>query len=136
MGQRAPCPDRLTHTHTHAHARQSPPLPPPLARKDLEDLEESIRSVNPEMDGFDSSCFSGSYVTPDIDEAYLTELESSKQQERPKMSGKTGAANGAVNGAAAAGGPPAASAAAEDAGECEALHNPKRAKIEDPAHLA
>jgi len=108
-----------------------------LVYQDLEDLEESIRSVNPEMDGFDSSCFSGSYVTPDIDEAYLTSLEASKQKQRPKLSGKMGAANGVANGTAAAGGgPPAAAAAAEDAGECEALHNPKRAKIEDPAHLA
>ena len=84
------------------------------------------------MDGFDSSCFSGSYVTPDIDEAYLIDLEASKQTERPKLSGgKKGLPSGEEAAAAGDG-----AAAEEDAGECEALHNPKRAKIEDPTHLA
>ena len=85
------------------------------------------------MDGFDSSCFSGSYVTPDIDEAYLADLEASKRKERPKLSGgQQGLPNGEATAVAAVGD----AAAAEDAGECEALHNPKRAKIEDPTHLA
>lgn len=46
--------------------------------QDLDDLENVIRSMNPKIDGFDSSCFSGCYVTGDIDEQYLNRLSDSK----------------------------------------------------------
>ncbi|MDO4696597.1 MAG: amidophosphoribosyltransferase [Neisseria sp.] len=46
--------------------------------QDLGDLENVIRSMNPKIDGFDSSCFNGCYVTGDIDENYLNRLSGSK----------------------------------------------------------
>lgn len=33
---------------------------------DLSDLEASIRSLNPLIQAFDTSCFSGEYVTPEV----------------------------------------------------------------------
>lgn len=42
--------------------------------QDLDDLERVVRALNPQIEGFDNSCFSGCYVTGDIDEAYLNRL--------------------------------------------------------------
>ncbi len=47
--------------------------------QDLADLEHVIRQLNPQIEGFDSSCFSGCYVTGDVDEAYLKALSASKK---------------------------------------------------------
>lgn len=44
---------------------------------DLCDLEDSVRSLNPAITTFDSSCFSGVYVTPEVTATYLQELEGS-----------------------------------------------------------
>jgi amidophosphoribosyltransferase len=46
-----------------------------LIFQDLEDLEETCREGNRELTGFDCSVFNGNYVTGDIDEAYLTDLD-------------------------------------------------------------
>ncbi|MDO4998530.1 MAG: amidophosphoribosyltransferase [Neisseria sp.] len=46
--------------------------------QDLDDLEQVIRDMNPKIEGFDSSCFSGCYITGDIDENYLQRLSASK----------------------------------------------------------
>ncbi len=46
-----------------------------LIYQDLEDLEESVRRGNPDLDRFDTSCFTGEYVTGDIDRDYLDGLE-------------------------------------------------------------
>ncbi|WP_043532421.1 amidophosphoribosyltransferase [Litchfieldella xinjiangensis] len=46
--------------------------------QDLEDLKSACRAVNPSLDDFDCSVFDGAYVTGDIDEAYLSELEASR----------------------------------------------------------
>ena len=44
---------------------------------DLEDLEESIRNLNPKLlQAFDSSCFSGKYVTPEVTPQYVALSES------------------------------------------------------------
>ena len=51
--------------------------------QNLADLEAVIVKLNPKIDGFDDSCFSGCYITGDIDETYLANLSASKQQ--PKM---------------------------------------------------
>ena len=45
-----------------------------LVYQDLHDLEQSLRDLNPRFAGFESSCFSGEYVTGDVDEAYLNLL--------------------------------------------------------------
>ncbi|RFF30058.1 amidophosphoribosyltransferase [Wenzhouxiangella sediminis] len=46
-----------------------------LIYQDLEALEKAVRGKNQRLTGFDSSCFSGEYVTG-LDEGYLEELES------------------------------------------------------------
>ncbi|MDO5059352.1 MAG: amidophosphoribosyltransferase [Neisseria sp.] len=46
--------------------------------QDLSDLENLIREMNPAIEGFDSSCFNGVYITGDIDENYLQRLSASK----------------------------------------------------------
>ncbi len=45
-----------------------------LIYQDLADLEKAVRGKNRKLDGFDSSCFSGQYVTG-LDDGYLEELE-------------------------------------------------------------
>ena len=46
--------------------------------QDLDDLENVVHALNPAIEGFDSSCFNGCYVTGDIDEGYLKHLERKK----------------------------------------------------------
>ncbi|KAG5188653.1 Amidophosphoribosyltransferase [Tribonema minus] len=46
--------------------------------QDLAELEQAVRRANPRLQGFDSSCFSGLYVTGDITEAYLSELHAAR----------------------------------------------------------
>jgi amidophosphoribosyltransferase len=45
-----------------------------LVYQNLDDLEQSIRNLNPDITQFESSCFDGDYVTGDIDAAYLERL--------------------------------------------------------------
>jgi len=45
-----------------------------LIYQDLDDLEKAVRGKNRKLDGFDSSCFSGNYVTG-LEEGYLADLE-------------------------------------------------------------
>lgn len=45
-----------------------------LIFQDLSDLEEAVRRGNPALQRFDTSCFTGSYVTGDIDRNYLDRL--------------------------------------------------------------
>lgn len=51
-----------------------------LIYQDLEALEESVRACNPRITGFDASCFTGSYITGDVDAAYLDAVEQSRNQ--------------------------------------------------------
>jgi amidophosphoribosyltransferase len=46
-----------------------------LVYQDLKDLEEAVSHDKARIDGFDTSCFSGIYVTGDITPAYLARLE-------------------------------------------------------------
>ncbi|NND66236.1 MAG: amidophosphoribosyltransferase, partial [Halioglobus sp.] len=46
-----------------------------LVYQDLEDLVESSREGNPEVDGFDCSVFNGEYITGDVDQNYLDRVE-------------------------------------------------------------
>ena len=48
--------------------------------QDLAPLEAIIRKHNPNIEGLDSSCFNGEYITGDIDDAYLKRLSRSKKQ--------------------------------------------------------
>jgi len=46
-----------------------------LVYQDLDDLIDAVRRGNPKIQQFDTSCFSGKYVTGDIDQAYLDRIE-------------------------------------------------------------
>jgi len=46
-----------------------------LIYQDLGDLIDAVRKGNPDIKHFDTSCFSGEYITGDIDEAYLDRTE-------------------------------------------------------------
>ena len=54
-----------------------------LVYQNLEDLEQSIQDLNPAMKQFESSCFSGRYVTGDIDEQYLDILQRTRGKRAP-----------------------------------------------------
>lgn len=45
-----------------------------LVYQDLNDLEQSLKDINPNIHSFESSCFNGDYITGDIDEQYLAQL--------------------------------------------------------------
>jgi amidophosphoribosyltransferase len=49
-----------------------------LVYQELNDLEQSIRDLNPSIRNFESSCFNGRYVTGDIDAAYLERLSATR----------------------------------------------------------
>ncbi|MGM0784833.1 MAG: amidophosphoribosyltransferase [Pseudomonadota bacterium] len=54
--------------------------------QNLDDLKAACRDVNPTLDAFDCSVFDGRYVTGDIDEAYLSALEASRNDEAKQQS--------------------------------------------------
>lgn len=54
-----------------------------LIYQDLEALEKAVRGKNQRLTGFDSSCFSGEYVT-ELEEGYLEELEA-RRSDAAKM---------------------------------------------------
>jgi len=70
-----------------------------LVYQDLDDLINSVRFDNSEMDEFDTSCFSGHYVTRDVTTEYLKRLASvrseaaktSRENERRRFEGDAGA---------------------------------------------
>lgn len=47
--------------------------------QDLAELEAVVRALNPQIEGFDTSCFNGCYITGDVDEAYLASLSAGKK---------------------------------------------------------
>jgi amidophosphoribosyltransferase len=46
-----------------------------LVYQDLEDLKQAVHHEKADIDGFDTSCFNGEYVTGDVSRAYLDALE-------------------------------------------------------------
>ena len=56
----------------------------------LEDLVASVRGLNPSIEKFECSVFSGEYVTGSVDEAYLDHLENLRS-ENMKNKASTGA---------------------------------------------
>lgn len=57
-----------------------------LVYQRLEDLEQSIRDLNPAMLQFESSCFNGHYVTGDIDADYLLRLSQTRGAAKAALS--------------------------------------------------
>ncbi len=49
-----------------------------LIYQDLEDLISAVEKGNPEIKQFDASVFTGTYVTGDIGDEYLSELEAAR----------------------------------------------------------
>lgn len=49
-----------------------------LIYQDLEDMVEAVRLFNPDLRSFDTSCFSGKYVTGDVTPAYLELVDSAR----------------------------------------------------------
>lgn len=56
----------------------------------LEDVVDAVKSLNPALTGFDTSCFNGKYVTPEVTEEYLKKLVSNRGK------GRTGAKESAA----------------------------------------
>ncbi|PCJ50684.1 MAG: amidophosphoribosyltransferase [Gammaproteobacteria bacterium] len=66
-----------------AHGKDVPEIQKAIAAdwlifQDLEDLIESAKEGNPDIDLFDTSVFNGHYVTGDIDQAYLDNLQAKR----------------------------------------------------------
>jgi amidophosphoribosyltransferase len=62
-----------------------------LIYQDLKDLEHAVRHDNAKIENFDTSCFSGEYVTGDVTPEYLQRLQGersdqAKQQRREAAS--------------------------------------------------
>jgi len=51
--------------------------------QDLDDLIKAVQSVNPKLTRFDASCFNGCYITGDVSEDYLTDLENQRNGVKP-----------------------------------------------------
>ncbi|HAW45412.1 MAG TPA: amidophosphoribosyltransferase, partial [Sutterella sp.] len=50
----------------------------------IPDMIEAVASLNPAIQTFDCSCFDGRYITGDVDEAYLAELDAQAQRIRAR----------------------------------------------------
>ena len=57
-----------------------------LVYQDLDALEATVRECNPNIKRFDASCFNGSYITGDVDEDYLDNVERARNQKPAKTS--------------------------------------------------
>jgi amidophosphoribosyltransferase len=58
-----------------------------LLYQSLEDLISSGKELNPDIVEFEASCFTCKYITGDIDEDYLSELERSGRGKKRTKSG-------------------------------------------------
>jgi len=62
-----------------------------LIYQDLHDLERSVRHDNAKIKDFDTSCFSGQYVTGDVTPEYLARLQGERSDEaKQQRRGLTG----------------------------------------------
>ena len=52
-------------------------------------MKQAVRDINPALKDFDASCFDGRYITGDIDEAYLTRLETARSRADREGTGET-----------------------------------------------
>ena len=53
-----------------------------LIYQDLDALERAVRELNPRLGAFETSCFSGRYITGDVTTEYLSGVESRRDQKR------------------------------------------------------
>ena len=53
-----------------------------LIYQDLDALERAVRELNPKLTHFESSCFSGHYITGDVTTEYLSGIENARGQQR------------------------------------------------------
>jgi hypothetical protein len=76
--------------HLTEHLQQSPcATPTRLFYNTLEDTEDAVRCLNPEILAvFESSCFSGKYVTPEVTETYLQRVLSRRGAARDTGAGR------------------------------------------------
>ena len=51
-----------------------------LIYQDIDDLKAAVRSVNPTVSQFETSCFDGRYITGDVTAAYLQSMEDRRAQ--------------------------------------------------------
>ena len=58
-----------------------------LVFQDIEDLEEAVRVGSGKVQEFDSSVFTGHYVTEDVSQEYLEQLESARNDTAKKIKG-------------------------------------------------
>ena len=65
-----------------------------LVYQDLEDLVQAVQHEKADIDGFDTSCFSGEYVTGDVSRAYLDALEVIRSELREGAARREGARRG------------------------------------------
>ena len=56
-----------------------------LLFQDLEDLIDAVKKGSPGISGFDASVFTGEYITGDIDNSYLDDLQSIRSDAAKKM---------------------------------------------------
>ena len=61
-----------------------------LIYQDLHGLIRSVRHDNSSITEFDTSCFSGEYVTGDVTDAYLHELEQRRNDKAKQKNGNAG----------------------------------------------
>lgn len=52
-----------------------------LIYQDLEDLEKAVRTENPNLKDFETSVFTGKYITEDIDDEYLSYLDKQRSDD-------------------------------------------------------
>jgi amidophosphoribosyltransferase len=58
-----------------------------LVYQDIDAMERSITDLNPALKQFDTSCFTGEYVTGDITPAYLEQLGASRKHSQDESGG-------------------------------------------------
>jgi amidophosphoribosyltransferase len=56
-----------------------------LVYQDLTDLEHAVRHDNAKIKNFDTSCFSGVYVTGDVTPEYLARLQGERSDEAKQL---------------------------------------------------
>jgi amidophosphoribosyltransferase len=69
-----------------------------LIYQDLHGLIRSVRHDNSEIEQFDTSCFSGEYITDDVTEDYLRELEEARSDEAKARKREAWAKSGLTEG--------------------------------------
>ena len=59
-----------------------------LIYQSIEDLVSAVAKANPDIKRFDTSVFDGSYITNDIDQQYLDQLDAMRNNEVKEKSDK------------------------------------------------